>query len=272
MDREEKLLEASVDALGQRCQDLKNSIAAFIFKLEHEYETLHWPSFLDSFALISGQITNMMKVLRSEKTPAYRNRILLPLRLAPDRDEQLVALTEGRVQAFNHDMCPDYLRTKPDPEVDALERQLQAKAAQIPPDAAAKQITSSNKIVAQLLGGFSGLARPWLALVPVGCAAKLIRFLSSCFETGAEVVKVARENWETQQRANASGQTSSTADTQAIIAAISGGKGILDAVGGPKLPAQPAQQPGGAQRAGNKVPSAIKTNIKSASSASPYAR
>lgn len=152
MDREDKMLEASVDALMLRCQDLKSSIAAFIYKLESEYETLHWPSLLDNFALISGQLNNMMKVVRSEKTPIYRNRILLPLTLSPDRDEHLCMLTEGRVAAFNHDMCPDYLRTKPDPEVEQKEQQLLLKVSQITPENAIKQLTSSNKIVNQILG------------------------------------------------------------------------------------------------------------------------
>ena len=40
--REEKQLEACTEAMIQRVQDLKSSIAAFIFKLEREYETLHW--------------------------------------------------------------------------------------------------------------------------------------------------------------------------------------------------------------------------------------
>jgi mediator of RNA polymerase II transcription subunit 8 len=96
-------------------------------------------------------------VIRSDKTPIYRNRILLPLTLAPDRDEQLLMMTEGRVQAFNHDMCPDYLRTKPDPEVELKEQQTLLKAMQITPENAVKQIASSNKIVNTILGKFRSL-------------------------------------------------------------------------------------------------------------------
>lgn len=51
--------------------------------------TLCRPSVLDSFALLSGQLNTLLKVLRNDKTPPLRNRILLPLLLNPERDEEL---------------------------------------------------------------------------------------------------------------------------------------------------------------------------------------
>lgn len=56
MQREEKLLESAIEATLQRINDLKASIRSLIFKLEFEHNTLNWPSVLDSFALISGQV------------------------------------------------------------------------------------------------------------------------------------------------------------------------------------------------------------------------
>ena len=43
-------------------------------------------------------------------------------------------LTEGRVMAFNHEVVPDYLRTKPDPEVDDKMMQFQNRASQMTPE------------------------------------------------------------------------------------------------------------------------------------------
>lgn len=37
---------------------------------------------------------------------------------------------------FGHDIVPDYLRTKPDPEVEEQEKQLSTEAARIGPDVA----------------------------------------------------------------------------------------------------------------------------------------
>lgn len=240
MEKEEKALEVVLDALTSRSQDLKNTINSFIQKLENE--SLNWPNVLDNFALLSGQVNTILKILRNEKTPLLRNKVLLPLVLSPDRDEELVKLTEGRIQAFNHEVVPDYLRTKPDPEVEAREQQHMLKSSTIPMDMAQKQITAINKIVTNVL----------------------------------DTVKANRDAWENDsgQRASAT-QTSSLADTGALICAISMGKGLKPQSGSPKgqqtNPQPPPQQPT-RPASGGKVPSAIKTNIKSAGSMHPYAR
>lgn len=60
MQREEKQLESALDAIMLRVNDLKNSIAAMIFKIENEYETINWPTFLDNFALLSGHVSVLL--------------------------------------------------------------------------------------------------------------------------------------------------------------------------------------------------------------------
>ncbi|XP_073865978.1 mediator of RNA polymerase II transcription subunit 8 isoform X4 [Macaca fascicularis] len=151
MQREEKQLEASLDALLSQVADLKNSLGSFICKLENEYGRLTWPSVLDSFALLSGQLNTLNKVLKHEKTPLFRNQVIIPLVLSPDRDEDLMRQTEGRVPVFSHEVVPDHLRTKPDPEVEEQEKQLTTDAARIGADAAQKQIQSLNKMCSNLL-------------------------------------------------------------------------------------------------------------------------
>lgn len=44
--------------------------------------------------------------------------------------------TEGRVPVFSHEVVPDHLRTKPDPEVEEQEKQLTTDAARIGADVA----------------------------------------------------------------------------------------------------------------------------------------
>merc|ERR1712227_1155939 len=147
MQRDKRQLGASLDALIHRVTEIKNSLAALIVKLEMEYQTLSWPSVLDNFALLSGQITTLNRLLKHEKTPQFHNQICPPILLSPDRDIPLEKLTEGRVFAFNHEVVPDYLRTKPDSEAEEKMNQLSARAAQLSTDTIQKQIAALNKVV-----------------------------------------------------------------------------------------------------------------------------
>jgi len=116
--KDEKQLDKGLEDLIVRVNELRNSVNTFIMKLENEYMTMNWLSVLDNFALLSGQVNMINKLLRNDKMPTLRNLALFPLKLCPNRDPDLERLTEGRVAAFNHDVAPLYLRTKPDPEVE----------------------------------------------------------------------------------------------------------------------------------------------------------
>ena len=47
------------------------------------------PTVLDNFALLSGQISSLNRLLKNEKTSVLRNHVLIPLVLAVDRDPDL---------------------------------------------------------------------------------------------------------------------------------------------------------------------------------------
>jgi hypothetical protein len=57
MQREEKVLDAATEALALRVNDLKAAIAQVIVKLELESDSLKWPSLLDSFGVLTSEVT-----------------------------------------------------------------------------------------------------------------------------------------------------------------------------------------------------------------------
>lgn len=63
MQREEKQRESMLDALQTRLNDLKISIGGMIHKIETEYETINWPTFLDNFALISSHVRLKLQII-----------------------------------------------------------------------------------------------------------------------------------------------------------------------------------------------------------------
>ncbi|XP_072018688.1 mediator of RNA polymerase II transcription subunit 8-like isoform X2 [Amphiura filiformis] len=143
---QEKTLETSLENITSRVQDLKTALTSFLAKLEHEHQTLNWPTVLDNFALLSGQINMLNKVLRHDKTPSLKEYVLLPLNLKQDRDEELEKMTEGRVGAFNHEVVPNYLRTKLVPETEERELVLIKEAVHLTPEVAQRQINALNKL------------------------------------------------------------------------------------------------------------------------------
>ena len=151
MVREEKQFEITIDRLLEYAKNVKVSLEYFIHKIEMEGDKVDWPQVLDSFTSICGQINTLMRFARENRSQFIENRVVLPLLLTPDRDEELAKLTENRVFMVNHEMVPGYLRTKPDPEIEEFEKSLQAKASTISPDVAVKQINQANKLVDNLI-------------------------------------------------------------------------------------------------------------------------
>lgn len=148
---EEKQFEVTIDRLIEYTKNIKVSLLYFIQRIENEGDNMDWPQVLDSFTTICGQINTLMRFTRENKSQFIENRVVLPLLLSPERDEELFKLTEGRVQIVNHEMVPDYLRTKPDPEIEELEKNLQLKASTITPELAVKQINAMTKMVDHIL-------------------------------------------------------------------------------------------------------------------------
>ncbi|XP_018350862.1 PREDICTED: mediator of RNA polymerase II transcription subunit 8 isoform X1 [Trachymyrmex septentrionalis] len=260
MQREEKQQDSALEAIIMRVNDLKNAISAMIFKVEHEYETLNWPNFLDNFALISGHLTSLSKVLGHDKALNLRGLTVLPLRLSPEKDEELLRLTENRIPTFAHDLVPDYLRTKLEPQAEQKMMQLEAKAANV-------NIDTSHDYNKQLAQYTKVINHVW------------------------EIANKAREDWEGEVSTRATqAQTSSPADTHALLAAVGMGKGLksdsiqmvqsgVNPVANSMMVGRPGNQqqttgqgPLGNPSMGqmNKAPSAIKTNIKAASQIHPY--
>ncbi|GFR97754.1 mediator of RNA polymerase II transcription subunit 8 [Elysia marginata] len=253
--KEEKQLDISLDDLIYRVRELKQSIAGFIYKLENEYQHITWPNMMEHFGVLSSQLNSVKRLLKTSKMPLLRNYVLFPILLSPDRDLHLEKLTEGRVMAFSHEVVPDYLRTKPEPEVEDRVQMLTAKASSITQEATQKQLTMLNKITANLLDTISASSA------------------------------ASDEREKDPSLKNVLPQTSSQQDTNLLIGAITKGHRLLrpeppsPMVVGPQMgqmqPQMQPQHPHKLQMQGasmGRIPSAIKTNIKAAATSHPYQR
>ncbi len=64
-EREQKMLESSMENLSNRLTDVRNSLTSLIAKVEND-PNLNWSSFLDSFAMISGQLNSLMRNIKAD--------------------------------------------------------------------------------------------------------------------------------------------------------------------------------------------------------------
>jgi len=245
--REQKALDQASDNLLNRLSDVRTTLATLITKLETD-PRMNWHSFLDSQALVSGQLNSMMKSIKGERVPALRKYTTLPLLLSADRDEDLVRLTENRVMSFNHDLVPHYLRTKPELEVETKYNAYETRIANGNPDNLTKQFAILEKVTKEIL----------------------------------KVINREREDLEVKANArNDVEKTQSLDDTMLLLSAVRYGKMLRPqlpaaATGPPPGQMPPGQgrggPPGGQQQPAPKAPSTIKTNIKAATQVHPYHR
>lgn len=196
------------------------------------------------------QLSSLSKALSKDICPPLRNRTVLPLLLSQDHDEHLAKLTEGRLMIFSHDVAPDYLRTKPDLATEQKMIQNEQKASSITAEAAVKQVSQYHKVTTHL----------W------------------------EMVSKAHVEWEMETNSRPGvQQTSSMADTHALVAAVGCGKGIkpvMTGMGGPSTSGSPNMMVPPSIRGVNPnvggmpkvTPPVLKTNIKSAMSVHGYNR
>lgn len=232
--REEKLLIAGQEIICQRIKDISQAIQNLIMKLEIEHDTLNWNDMLVDYSHITGQIALLTRALNSERMPKLKNYTVLPIHVEPVEDPHLAQLTEGRTTIVNHETVPNYLRTKLEPEAEALMTQFQKKIELTSPDNLRKQQNAFFKLTNMVQA----------------------------------VLKTSRENLESDSAPKGSQMQMATSnDTYNLVATMTMGKGLKTEPN--KVPPQStpapkiiAPQPN-SQFNMNRPMSSIKMNIKS---------
>jgi mediator of RNA polymerase II transcription subunit 8 len=191
----------------------------------------------------------LSKQLSLEYTPQISRLTLIPLHLSPDPDEHLASITEGRLNTFAAEYVPDYLRTKNDPSMESKIHLYEAKAATLTAEASTKQVAQFQKIVGHV----------------------------------HDIVQKAHDEWEIDSMNRVMQmQTFNPADTQILVKAVGMGVGLkqmpgvagggIIGPGGPRMPGPGVPMSSVSPNIPQigKLPSSIKTNIKSASLGHPY--
>nr|CAH8841880.1 unnamed protein product [Trichobilharzia regenti] len=143
---EKRQLE-NINTLYTATLKLKQKIQDLVIKLETQGDRCDWPSYLSTLALCASELSEIRKVLESERFSNEHTLVLTPMVLNPEQDANLAKITEERLSLFNHDTVPQYLRTKLDPKVESECSSQVTRASGIPSEQLNKLINLTNRAI-----------------------------------------------------------------------------------------------------------------------------
>ncbi|CAH8504252.1 unnamed protein product [Schistosoma rodhaini] len=143
---EKRQLE-NVNTLYTAIHKLKQKIQDLVIKAETQGDQCDWPRYLSTLALCASELSEIRKILESDRFSNEHTLVLTPMLLNPEQDTNLAKITEERLSLFNHDTVPQYLRTKLDPKVESECASQSTRAAGIPSEQVNKLINLSNRAI-----------------------------------------------------------------------------------------------------------------------------
>ncbi|CAH8509782.1 unnamed protein product [Heterobilharzia americana] len=137
----------NINTLYTAIHKLKQKIQDLVIKLETQGDQCDWPRYLSTLALCASELSEIRKVLESDRFANEHTLVLTPMLLNPEQDVNLAKITEERLSLFNHDTVPQYLRTKLDPKVESECSAQATRAAGIPSEQVNKLINLTNRAI-----------------------------------------------------------------------------------------------------------------------------
>ncbi|KAK0401186.1 hypothetical protein QR680_015634 [Steinernema hermaphroditum] len=144
----EKVNQA-VHNIDKKIEEVRGTTEYLLLLLDQN-DKLQWPDMFNKFSSLASGMQQVQMLMKKSAITAgiedqgafLRQHLVVPQKLVPEIDPQLAAMTQGRVQVWNHDTLPDYMRTKLNPEVEQDENSIvSTKSA----DQIVRQIATMNK-------------------------------------------------------------------------------------------------------------------------------
>ncbi|KAF8363248.1 hypothetical protein PRIPAC_90171 [Pristionchus pacificus] len=152
-------IDSTMRQIEQRAADAKGMIEELLFLLDLQSKA-PWPTMLEKMSSLGAEMSQLQSILhktqqhgRDDSVQMLRAHLLVPQMLSMDIDQRLQEATQGRVHSFNHDLVPDYLRTKADTSHEQEEAAIEGDRTNKDVNAIVKQTIGLNRNVDSLVSG-----------------------------------------------------------------------------------------------------------------------
>ncbi|TKR86472.1 hypothetical protein L596_011060 [Steinernema carpocapsae] len=155
MQRDPEKISQAIHNIDKKIEELRSTAEQLLQLLDHN-EKVKWQDMLDKFSSLAGGMNQVQTMIKKSALTAghddygafLRQHVVVPQKLNPDLDQDLVVMTQGRVHVWNHDTLPDYMRTKLNPEVEADENSIDSTKSA---DQIGRQINQMTKHIDLIL-------------------------------------------------------------------------------------------------------------------------
>uniref|UniRef100_A0AC35U8R8 Mediator of RNA polymerase II transcription subunit 8 n=1 Tax=Rhabditophanes sp. KR3021 TaxID=114890 RepID=A0AC35U8R8_9BILA len=154
----EKIVQ-SINNLETKIREIKFIIEETLAQLSAGQQNVKYEDLMGLMTSMANAVSQMQKLIRrsalegnvDDQGSYLSNHVLAPQLISMDFDPELYHKSEGRIPYWNHDVLPDYLRTKLMPSSEEEEKAIEAEIASKQADYVTKQHLAMTKHIEGML-------------------------------------------------------------------------------------------------------------------------
>uniref|UniRef100_A0A0K0DZ53 Mediator of RNA polymerase II transcription subunit 8 n=1 Tax=Strongyloides stercoralis TaxID=6248 RepID=A0A0K0DZ53_STRER len=159
---EPEKVKAAIKNLEHKVVEIKMNIENALYLLDLQ-QNVPFEDLMGLFTSLANAMAQMQTLLKRSALTAsqddsgafLRSHLLVPQAISLDLNQLLLQKTEGRIPYWNHDVVPEFLSTKLNPELEAIDKAIESEKNLKSQELVTRQINQMNKHIDILLGALN---------------------------------------------------------------------------------------------------------------------